>query len=45
MDLGCQNEVQNDVIVVILEVDLSNTGSSHMTQCVLVQKLSFKRYF
>ena len=36
---------QNDVIVIKLMVDLSKRGSSHMTQCVLLQKLSFKLFF
>ena len=36
---------QNDVIVINLVVDLSKRGSSHMTQCVLLQKLSFKLFF
>ena len=43
----CQNDVQssNDVIVVNLVVDLSKRGSSHMTQCVLLKKLSFTLFF
>ena len=36
---------QNDVIVINLVVDLSKRGYSHMTQCVLLQKLSFKLFF
>ena len=36
---------QNDVIVINIVVDLSKRGSSHMTQCVLLQKLSFKLFF
>ena len=38
-------KLQNDVIVINLVVDLSKRGSSHMTQCVLLQKLSFKLFF
>ena len=36
---------QNYVIVINLVVDLTKRGSSHMTQCVLLQKLSFKLFF
>ena len=32
---------QNDVIVINLVVDLSIRGSSHMTQCVLLQKFFY----
>ena len=40
-----QNDVRQQNDVINLVVDLSKRGSSHMTQCVLLQKLSIKLFF